>query len=240
MKTVAVFRHVLFEDLGTLRGVLEERGYEIRYFDMGVDDPRRAEIEEADLMVVLGGPIGVFDDDLYPFLRTELAVISERLLSGRPILGICLGAQLMARALGARVTPMEHKEIAFGCVSLSPEGRASALGHLGDDVPVLHWHGDEFQMPEGCHVLASTAQCKNQAFQYGACALALQFHLEADVARIEQWLIGHSVELMQNDVSMTALRESALRSGAALGKAASQVFNAWVNSVPGLTERPDG
>ena len=111
MKTVLAIRHVAFEDLGGFEAPLKEAGYAIRYADMGVEDV--ASLPSPDLLAVLGGPIGAYEDDLYPFLQDEIALITARLAAGRPILGICLGAQLMARALGARVYPGRAKEIGW-------------------------------------------------------------------------------------------------------------------------------
>lgn len=232
MKTAVALRHVLFEDLGTLADTLEKRGFAIRYVDAGVDDLSRRDIIGADLMIVLGGPIGAYDEDLYPFLRDELAIIGQRLALRRPILGICLGAQLMARALGAAVTPMGgRKEIGYGPVSLTADGTASVLAHLSEDIPVLHWHGDEFQIPPGAKHLARTDVCNAQAFDYEGFAPGLQFHLEADPARIEQWLIGHSVELAASGTSVRKLRADSIQCGTRLARVARDVFNAWIDEV---------
>ncbi len=118
-----------------------------------------------------GGPIGAEDDDLYPFLADELKLIKERLANQKPILGICLGAQLMARALGASVRPMNHKEIGFSAVKLTEIALKSPLAHIGNQA-VLHWHGDQFSMPPGVESLASTVACPNQAFFIGSHAMA--------------------------------------------------------------------
>ena len=148
MKTAIAIRHLHFEDLGTMGPLLAARGYAVRYLDATTEDWCTADAVAADLLVVLGGPIGAFDDALYPFLADELAVISERLQSRRPLLGICLGAQLIARALGAGVSGMGVREIGFAPLVLAPAGKASPLAALGG-VPVLHWHGDRFEVPAG-------------------------------------------------------------------------------------------
>lgn len=232
-KTVLALRHLAFEDLGLLAPLLRERGYaRIEYRDAGVDPLDSAdEFEAADLLVVLGGPIGAEDELHYPFLADEQRLIARRLASGRPLLGICLGAQLMARALGAAVRPMLHgrKEIGFAPLALTEAGRASPLAALPAGLPVLHWHGDQFALPAGLASLAETALCPHQAFMPHPRALGLQFHLEADPRRIEQWLIGHAAELGQAGVDIAALRRDAALHGPALADGLARVLDAWLS-----------
>ena len=231
VKTVLALRHLAFEDLGLLSPVLEARGFE-RFvtLDAGVDDLREVDLDAVDLMVVLGGPIGAYDDALYPYLLDELALIERRLAARRPLLGICLGAQLMARALGAEVKPMPHgkKEIGFSPLQLTTAGRDSALAPLAEGQAVLHWHGDQFGLPEGVPSLAETPLCPHQAFAIGDHALGLQFHLEGDPARLEQWLIGHAGELSQAGVPLDQLRRDAARHGPGLRAALEAVMTRWL------------
>lgn len=162
-RSVLALRHIHFEDLGNLEGLLSERGYQIRYLDATIDGLDDVDAAAPDLVVVLGGPIGAFDDARYPFLGAERALIRQRLQARRPLLGICLGAQLIARELGARVYPMGCKEIGFSPLALTPQGKTSALAHL-HGAPVLHWHGDQFDIPNGALHLAATAAGAHQAF----------------------------------------------------------------------------
>lgn len=236
MKTTVAIRHVPFEDLGTLEPLLQARGHAVRYLDVGLHDLADAAFLkvalEADLLVVLGGPIGAFDDATYPFVADEVALVRRRLEAGRPLLGICLGAQLMARAAGAAVGPMRTKEIGFAPLQLTPEGRQGALGRLPSGVPVLHWHGDRFDLPADARRLGYTDHCPQQAFEIGEHALALQFHLEADPRRIEQWLVGHAAELSAAGIDPRELRRQAAECGEALVAASSAVFSAWLDGLP--------
>ena len=209
-RTAIAIRHVAFEDLGLLVPLLQSRGFTVEYREAGIDDFADPALQAADLLVVLCGPIGVYETDKYPFLAAEIATIERRLNAGRPIVGFCLGAQLMARALGTRVYPGPAKEIGFAPLTLSQAGQAGPLRHLGME-PVLHWHGDTFDLPEQGIRLASTPLCLNQGFALGPKALALQFHAEADLGHIEAWLIGHTAELAASGIDVQTLRAEAAR-----------------------------
>lgn len=227
-KTLLAIRHVAFEDLGAYDPVLRDAGYAIRYADMGVDDI--AAFGASDLLVVLGGPIGVYESETYPFLVGEIDYITARLKAGGPTLGICLGAQLMARALGAKVYPGRAKEIGWKPLRLTPEG-AGLLAPLRG-LPVLHWHGDTFDMPTGAVNLASTDVCDHQAFSYGHHALAFQFHPEAQEHGFERWLIGHTGEIAATqDVSVAGLRAETERYAAAAARAGGEVLRGWLAGV---------
>lgn len=225
-------RHVAFEDAGLLATLLAERGFSLRYLDAGIDRLDPAALVAADLVVVLGGPIGVYEEDRYPFLSGELAALRARLDAARPTLGICLGAQIIAKALGADVAPGREKEIGWGRIALTEVGKASVLKPLAD-VPVLHWHGDNAALPAGAVALASTPACPHQAFAVGETVLALQFHIEADPARIEQWLIGHAVELGKAGIDPRTIRRQAAEVGPLTAKAGRDVLAAWLAQACG-------
>jgi GMP synthase (glutamine-hydrolysing) len=224
--------HVAFEDLGSFEQTLKEAGYEIDYLNAATDDLDIISPKTDDLLIILGGPISVNDDDEYPFLKTELEILKERLLADRPTLGICLGAQLIARALGAKVYPGQHKEIGWSPIQLNDAGSRSALRHLvGDGVSVLHWHGETFDLPEGAGLLASTGLYSNQAFDYGK-ALALQFHPEVTARGLEQWLIGHTAEIHQTEgISVRQLREDTQLYADTLQARAYLFLNEWLEDV---------
>jgi GMP synthase (glutamine-hydrolysing) len=222
MKTLVAIRHVPFEDLGLFQHPALEAGFNVTYRDAGVDSLDIA----CDLLVVMGGPISAYEEDKYPFLADELSLLEKRLGAGEPVLGVCLGAQLMARALGARVYAGNGKEIGWKPVTLSAAGLASPLAIL-EGATLLHWHGDTFDLPAGATLLASTDPYANQAFSHGDRALALQFHAEVDARCIEQWLIGHACELSHSGIDLATLRRGAAQHGADLTGRAAALFRAW-------------
>jgi GMP synthase (glutamine-hydrolysing) len=229
-KTCLAVRHIAFEDLGLLAPLLAQRGYDVRYLEAGIDRFAADTLLAPDLVVVLGGPIGVYEADVYPFIAGEVAAIAARLRADKPLLGICLGAQMMASALGARVAPGAVKEIGWAPLTLTTVGQSSVLAPLSG-VPVLHWHGDNCDPPAGCQQLASTAACPVQAFSRLPSQLALQFHVETDPVRLEQWLIGHTVELGKAGIDPRSLREQAKVHGAATAAAGRAVLSAWLDQV---------
>lgn len=229
-KTAVAVRHVHFETLGTFEPVLVEAGYDVSYLDVG-KDALTFDATAPDLLVMLGGPIGVYETDTYPVLLDELALIRARLASGKPLLGICLGAQLIASALGAKVAPTGLKEIGFSPLTVTAAGRRGPLRHL-DGIEVLHWHGDAFAIPEGADHLASTDLCATQAFALGANVLGLQFHPEADTSHdLEQWLIGHAAEIAGAEIDPRTIRADARRHGPALAVAARAMFADWLSKT---------
>jgi GMP synthase (glutamine-hydrolysing) len=161
--------------------ILKQAGWSISYRDAPTVDLDDLLIGDADLLIVLGGTIGVYGVEAFPFLAREIDWLELRLKHDRATLGICLGSQLMAKAFGSRVFAGQAKETGWGYVALTDAGRGWCLQPLSDpDVQVLHWHGDTFDLPHGATRLASTALYENQAFAFGRNALALQFHIETD------------------------------------------------------------
>ncbi|MBI5162598.1 MAG: glutamine amidotransferase [Magnetospirillum sp.] len=231
MKHCVAIRHVAFEDLGFFADVLAARAFTVEYVEAGWDDLAALDPLGADLMVILGGPIGVYDVAEYPFLADEIRLIERRLAASLPLVGICLGAQLMARALGARVYPNPNgKEIGWGPLALTEAGTASCLAPL-DGVPVLHWHGDTFDLPEGAELLASTAVARQQAFRVGRHGLGLQFHLEVTAHGLERWYIGHAAEIGATaGLDVATLRAASARHGPAIEAAGRRALESWLDA----------
>ncbi len=232
MKNVYAIRHVLFEDMGFFAEILHAKGYRLHYFEAGVDDLSRLDPAAAELLVVLGGPIGVYEEQDYPFIVDELRLLEQRMAANLPTLGICLGSQLMAKALGARVFSGPVKELGWAPIQLTSNGLDSSLRHLllqGEQtIPVLHWHGDTFDLPAGATLLATTPSYR-QAFSLGPRILALQCHLEVEPRRLETWLIGNTLEINQNRLSVRKLREETQQHGPALVQHGATFFAEWLD-----------
>jgi GMP synthase (glutamine-hydrolysing) len=228
--TAAIVCHARFLDLAAFEETLRASGYRIRYFDAACDgltfDP-----VATDLVVVLGGPIGAYQLEEYPFISDEMAILQRRAVADRPTLAICLGAQILAQALGARVYPGQT-EIGWAPITLTDAGERSVLRDIGrDQVPVLHWHGDTFDLPSGAEQLASTADCENQAFSVGAM-LAVQFHPEVSARHFERWLICNAGQIaLAEKHTVQSLREQATRYADAAALRGQEWLARWLAQV---------
>jgi GMP synthase (glutamine-hydrolysing) len=232
MKSVLAIRHVAFEDLDAFGPTLAARGYTIRYLEAGFDDLSVINPLADDLLVVLGGPIGVYEQTAYPFIRDELQVLRTRLQADRPTLGVCLGCQLMAAALGASVYPGNQKEIGWKPLQLTAAGQASPLAAFAEQTPVLHWHGDTFDLPTGATLLASSDLYPQQAFSWGKRGLGLQFHIETTARGLERWFIGHAGEIAQTTpLSVPLLRAATAQHAAQAERNGQRCLSAWLAQV---------
>jgi GMP synthase (glutamine-hydrolysing) len=189
MRKLLVFQHSAREPLGLLDPMLRAHGFRMRYVNFSRQPEVRTDVSRYNGLVVLGGPMNVDQVDRFPHLATEIAAIQEALKRGIPVLGICLGAQLLAAALGANVRPHSVREI--GWYRLHPTAAANSdrlCRHFDGSQHVFQWHAYTFDLPHGAIHLASTPTCPNQAFRFGERAYGLQFHLEADQELIQRWL----------------------------------------------------
>ena len=202
MKPVFILRNVSHETAGSLESYLAEAGMECRYFDLFRETPQQLPLREAVALIVMGGPMSVHDVGQHPFLTAEIDWIQQAVERRLPMLGICLGSQLLAKAMGARVYPNRVKEIGwYPLEMLSTTAEDSLFADSNSTEMVFQWHGDTFDLPPGAVLLAQSALCKQQAFRVGPCAWGLQFHIEMTPDMVDSWLSepGNCSELAQLD-----------------------------------------
>ena len=196
MDDVLVFQHEAEEGLGTFAHILEEQKVGFRYIHLFRDEMPTESWDEVRALIILGGSMGVYEEEKYPFLKWEKTIIRAAIKNNIPLLGICLGAQLIASAAGAQVYQGNFQEIGWYPISMTLEGEMDPLlGHIPNQAIVFHWHGDSFNLPKGAQRLASSIYYDNQAFCMGRNVYGLQFHLEVTPAMIDLWIDQHSKEL---------------------------------------------
>ncbi|MFQ5431006.1 MAG: type 1 glutamine amidotransferase [Nitrospinota bacterium] len=196
MKILAV-KNISVEGPGTLGGFLEKSGCRMEIVNLEAGERLPENVDGYRLVLILGGPMNVYEENRYPFLRDELSLIESCVKSETKVLGLCLGGQLIARALGAKVTKNQKKEIGWFDLQFTDAGKTSPLfSGLPEKLKVFQWHGDTFDIPDGGLHLARSELCENQAFLYDNTALALQFHVEIQGANdVEQWCLAYREEL---------------------------------------------
>jgi len=239
-KSATAIRHSAGDGMGTLRSLLESRGYRTSYRDAAAGRIRSIDPLDVDMLVVLGGPMHAHDVDRHLFLQEEIDLIRVRCHYGLPTLGISLGAQLICYAIGGEVRAMGRPEIGIEPVVLTDQGRRSCLLPLGSGTPVLHWHRDEMVLPPGVPSLATTPQASVQAFTYGSSTLALQFHLEADPEQIGARIHRCRRELADAGIDTTALRSRAREEAQRLRHACHAVMTRWLDDIDGLDAEQPG
>jgi GMP synthase (glutamine-hydrolysing) len=196
MQEILIFQHDPFEDLGVFAEVLERQGASYRVIRLFHGETPTEDWEQTKALIVLGGPMSVQDEEAYPFLRWEKRIIHAAADEGVPILGVCLGAQLIASTLGTSVYHGPVMEIGWSSISITPYGQVdSLLGYLPENATVFQWHSDGFDLPAGAIRLASSTNYENQAFRLGRTIYGLQFHLEVTPRMIERWIEERSKDL---------------------------------------------
>jgi GMP synthase (glutamine-hydrolysing) len=198
------FQHVPFEGLGNIENWIKAKGHSLsstHFYENAV----MPELEDIDWLIVMGGPMGAYDEKIYPWLVAEKQFILQAIKKGIKVLGICLGAQLIASALGAKVYRSVHKEIGWFPLHLTEAAAASDLFKgFPAEFTVFHWHGDTFDLPAGAKHLAATEGCVHQAFLYNRNVLALQFHLDVTINNIKDWVENGADELVKAPYIQTA------------------------------------
>ncbi|MDD4974564.1 MAG: gamma-glutamyl-gamma-aminobutyrate hydrolase family protein [Bacteriovorax sp.] len=189
MRKVLVFQHVAHKILGTLNPTLKEHGLRIRYVNFERNPDEAPSLEKYHGLIVLGGHMGVYEAEIYKHIKIEMQLIEEALKKNIPILGICLGAQMLAHVLGADVRQSAKKEIGWYDLNLTDQGlNDPVLSHFQKTEKVFQLHGDTFEIPKSAIHLASSELFPGQAFRYGEKVYGLQCHLEVDQAMIHRWL----------------------------------------------------
>lgn len=209
-------QHVPFENLGSIKTVLKKNGHTMNSSHLYKGD-NLPSVNDLDLLIVMGGPMSVSDENIYPWLKAEKQFIKEAIKSGKKVLGICLGAQLIAEVLGAQVHKNKYREIGWFNVKKTEEAAQTVLSDiLPDSFEAFHWHGDTFEIPAGAIHIAQSEACKNQGFIFDNRVLALQFHLETTTESAEALLKNCRDELdgskyVQNEKEIYSDREKFLK-----------------------------
>lgn len=233
---VLVLRHVAHEHLGTLAHALERNSIGYEYVNFYQNESSGVSARNIDGLVILGGPMNVYETDKYPFLDTEDRLIREAIDKRVPVLGICLGAQLIAKALGAKVNKNKEKEIGWYPLIINKEAASDRLfRHFNPEETVFQWHGDAFEIPAGAVHLAESPFCRNQAFRHESNVFGLQFHIEVNTQMISEWL-GVSenkteVDSLKGSIDPDSIKNQTPRFIDRLAKLAESVFNEFCGLI---------
>lgn len=229
-RRAVVLQHHENIELGNLEPVLREHGYDIRIIDVTRESLSTLDPEDGDLLIVLGGHQGAYETEKYPWLAEELDLIRRRIEAERPIFGVCLGAQLMAGALGGRNYRGEKPDLGYQDIRLTDAGASSPVRHVAG-VGMLEWHGDHFDLPERATLLASSSAYPNEAFSLGDFGLAVQFHPEITDAMHEAWTMDTDGLLEREGVDRAEWRRQRDENNPAMQRASRAMFGEWLESL---------
>jgi GMP synthase-like glutamine amidotransferase len=198
--TIQVFQHVPFEGLGCIAEWIRENNHRVNYTRFYEKDYQLPETGEFDWLIIMGGPMGVYDEALYPWLTVEKEFIRNTIGKGKTVIGICLGSQLIAQVLGTGVYPNKQKEIGWFNVKLTKEAKTLPIfSDFDNEFTVFHWHGDTYDLPAGSIHLLSSKVCSHQAYLFNDKVLGLQFHLEVTVQSLREMLENGKHELVESE-----------------------------------------
>ncbi|OGQ83902.1 MAG: hypothetical protein A3F90_12020 [Deltaproteobacteria bacterium RIFCSPLOWO2_12_FULL_60_19] len=228
MSKVLIIQHVRAETPGTIGEILRAAHIPIKIVRLYDGQRVPDSLADAGGLVVMGGPMGVYEQDRYPFLRCELRLIEQALKKEKPVLGVCLGSQLLAAALGAEVKPGKRKEIGWHRVRLKQSAATDPLwGGIPSSFTAYHWHGDVFALPRGAVSLASSDMARHQAFRYGKNAYGFLFHMEVTEKIIGEMARAFTDELRQANLKGAAILGGAKKHLARLSEIGDTVFSRW-------------
>jgi GMP synthase-like glutamine amidotransferase len=224
------FQHVPFEDLGNIEKWAQENGHALSRTQFHRQDPL-PDIQTFDWLVLMGGPMNIYEEAEYPWLHEEKRLLKQAIDTGKVVIGICLGAQLIADALGSRVYAGRQKEIGwFPVKKCAGAGNTSLFKDLPEKMDVFHWHGDTFNLPSGCIHIAESEACRNQAFLYEERVVGLQFHLEMTRKGIEEIVLNCGQELVDGPFIQNA---EEILAGAEQLKETNRVMDNILNRLAG-------
>jgi GMP synthase (glutamine-hydrolysing) len=225
---VIVLQHVACEHLGSIAEALASEQLQPRYVRVDLGESVPATLGDAAGLIVMGGPMSVYEQDRLPHLRDELRLLESALREDRPILGVCLGSQLLAAALGAKVYPGVRKEIGWYDVSLTPAATHDALWNAAPAIfPAFHWHGDQFDLPTDATWLASSAITPHQAFRYGSNAYGILFHMEVQTELVEAMLRSFADEVQACGGSEITIRSETTKYLPSLHTIGQTIYRRW-------------
>jgi GMP synthase (glutamine-hydrolysing) len=229
VQSIWVLQHTPCEKLGSIEGVLRGNNIDFKYIETHAGKQVPVEMADKAGLIIMGGPMGVYEHDAYPFLRDEMRLIESALKLGRPVMGVCLGSQLLASALGAEVKKGEKKELGWHAVTLAESAAQDTLfAGVQSEFWPFHWHGDVFSLPNQAVGLASSRQTAHQAFRYGKNAYGILFHLEVTQQQVSQMLVDFADELLEAGGDTGEIAQQTSRHLPALHGIAAGVFGRWV------------
>lgn len=231
------FQHAPFEDMGCIKDWIKKEGFQLSYTRF-YEKWEIPSVDTYDWLIIMGGPMNVDEETKYPWLKEEKKAIKEAIESGKTVLGICLGSQLIATALGAKVRKNHEPEIGWFDITLTEEGEKHPLfKDMGQTFKIFQWHGDTFDIPQGARHLATSSVCQNQAFVYGDRVLGLQFHLEVTAESLNLMLEDADDELI--DAPFIQTKEEMLKNthyikstNQLMYKILDRLKQAWQESFP--------
>ncbi len=231
MMKAVIFQHMASGGPGSLLDSFKVQGIECQIIHTVHEDLSHFDALSPDILLVMGGAPGVYQADQYPFLKDEQRILEKRLAADKPTIGICLGAQLMAAALGARVYKGEQgSEIGWFDLSLTPEGMASPASSFAN-TKIMQWHGDTFELPKDVTLLASSVKYPHQIFKYGKNAVAFQGHIEVTAQSLADWFVEDAGTLLRHEGLLEKLRHDTAQHAKSMTNAAQSFMDDWLETV---------
>ena len=235
MAKIYVLQHHPVENLGSIADALEGAALAWQYVRVHEGQPVPTEMKGAGGLIVMGGPMGVYQTDRYPFLRDEMALINDAIRQNRPVLGVCLGAQIVAAALGAKVDRNPRgKEIGWHPIRLEPAAKQDRLMRdLPETLTPFHWHGDIVELPAGAVSLAASEKTPCQAFRYGDKTYGFQFHFEVTSTSVSAMADAFVKDLNREQINADEMIAKSAQFAPPLAQIADKVFSRWASPIQG-------